>query len=440
LAVRCCGRYNADLLLRGGTMISMYGVLTWMYLAVPLLAFLWALARARRTCSFSPLRGFALTALAGIAAGLTVCVLYSLSLHARIGPSQLLITCYWAFSIASLVVALNHLLIWGIGKLFTMGLRQRSSHPAAQVAGSMLRATLLLGIGVPYVLMMVLVYRPKVVRAGTPLSLLEAPYQNVSFRATDGTKLQGWWIPATRTSRTDNRHPAQDWGNRTIILCHGFGADKAADLRMARDLVPNGYNVLAFDFRAHGQSGGQFTTFGALERNDVLGAVRWVKQNHAQEAKKIYGLGESMGAAALINAAADQSDEGQSIDAIAVFAPFDRLTTLLKGAADSHYAPAAGWLAARICLPVASVQFGVNLFDFAPATLSQSLWPRPILVLASDQDRGVDVHRCRALYEQAMQPKFRYWAEKGSRETLLFADDDASLAVRIFFETSRSIL
>ena len=421
-------------------MISVYGVLTWMYLAVPLLVGLWALARARRTCSFAPLRGFALTALAGIAAGLTVCVLYSLSLHARIPPAQLLITCYWAFSIASLVVALNHLLIWGIGQLFSMGLRQRASHPGAQVASSLVRAALLLGIGVPYVLMMVLVYRPKVVRAGTPMSLLEAPYQSISFLATDGTKLQGWWIPATRTGRTDDKHPAQDWGNRTIILCHGFGADKAADLRMARDLVPNGYNVLAFDFRAHGQSGGQFTTFGALERNDVLGAVRWVKQNHPQESKKIFGLGESMGAAALINAAADKSAEGQSIDAIAVFAPFDRLTTLLKGAADRHYAPAAGWLAANLCLPVASVQFGTNLFLFAPADSVQTLWPRPILVLASDQDRGVDVHRCRALYEQALQPKFRYWAEKGSREALLFADDDASLAVRIFFETSRSIL
>jgi uncharacterized protein len=284
------------------------------------------------------------------------------------------------------------------------------------------------------------VYRPKVVRAGTPLSLLDTPYQNVSFRATDGTKLAGWWIPANRTQRTDDRHPAQDWGNRTIILCHGFGADKAADLRMARDMVPNGYNVLAFDFRAHGQSGGQFTTFGALERQDVLGAVRWVKANHPQESKKIFGLGESMGAAALINAAADQSDEGQSIDAIAVFAPFDRLTTLLKGAADSHYAPAAGWLAANVCLPVASVQFGTNLFAFTPAAAVQSLWPRPILVLASDQDRGVDIHRCRALYDQSLQPKFRYWAEKGSREALLFADDDAALAVRIFFETSRSLL
>lgn len=45
-----------------------------------------------------------------------------------------------------------------------------------------------------------------------------------------------------------------------------------------------------------------------------------------------------------------------------------------------------------------------------------------------------------ALYDDAMQPKYRFWSEKGSRENILFADDEASLTVRIFFETSRSIL
>jgi pimeloyl-ACP methyl ester carboxylesterase len=256
----------------------------------------------------------------------------------------------------------------------------------------------------------------------------------------DGTRLSGWWIPATQTQRTDVRHPAQAWGRRTVILCHGFGADKAADLRLVRDLVPNGYNVFAFDFRAHGQSAGQLTTFGNLERNDVLGAVRWVKAQHPQQTEKVFGLGESMGAAALLGAAAEESIEGQSIDAVAVYAPFDRLTTVLQGVAAVHYAPAAGWLAARVGLPIASAQLGARMAGFSPAKAVQALWPRPILVLASDEDRGVDVRRCRALFEEALQPKYRYWAEKGSRESILFADDEASLTVRIFFETSRSIL
>lgn len=421
-------------------MLSVYRVVTWLYLAIPVLAGVLALARSRRRCNFQPLRGFALTGLVGIAVGLTVSVLYSIGLHGRIPPGQLLMTCYWSFAIACLLVTFNHAMNRAITRLFAIGLGQRACCPAAEVGGALLRAGLLLGICVPYVATMVLVYRPKLVRSGNPATLLHAPYESISFASTDGTPLSGWWIPATHTERTDRKHPAQAWGKRTIILCHGFGADKASDLRMARDLVPNGYNVLAFDFRAHGQSGGQLTTYGALERNDVLGAVRWVKQHHAQESEKVFGLGESMGAAALIGAAADSSVEGQSIDAIAVYAPFDRLSNLLKGAGQIHYAPAAGWLAANVCLPIAGLQFGTNLLALSPSTAVQSLWPRPILVLASDDDRGVDVRRCRALYDNALQPKFRYWTEKATRDTLLFADDDASMTIRIFFETSRSIL
>ncbi|HEX4797519.1 MAG TPA: alpha/beta fold hydrolase [Humisphaera sp.] len=409
-------------------------------MAIPVVAALLALVRSRRRCSFAPLRGFGLTGLIGTAVGLVLSVLYSMGLHGRIPAGQLIATCYWSFSIACLLVVFNRFLTIGIQRSMGLVLRDRANRPTAEVSGALVRATLLLAVGVPYVLSMVLVFRPRIVRPGTPASLLNAAYQTISFDATDGTRLKGWWIPATKTDRTDQQHPAQSWGTRTIILCHGFGADKAADLRLVRDLVPNGYNVFALDFRAHGQSDGQLTTFGALERHDVLGAVRWVKANHPQESERVFGLGESMGAAALINAAADQSAEGQSIEAIAVFAPYDRLNQLLKGVADVHYAPAAGWLAANVGLPIAGAHLGINILKFSPSVSVQSLWPRPLLVLASDEDRGIDSRRGHALFDNALQPKFHYWTSKGSRETILFNDDDASLTVRIFFETSQSIL
>ncbi len=61
------------------------------------------------------------------------------------------------------------------------------------------------------------------------------------------------------------------------------------------------YSILAPDSRAHGASGGEFVTYGLLEKYDVVAWTRWMR---SQGCAKIYGLGESLGASILIQAAA----------------------------------------------------------------------------------------------------------------------------------------
>jgi alpha-beta hydrolase superfamily lysophospholipase len=225
-----------------------------------------------------------------------------------------------------------------------------------------------------------------------------------------------------------------------VIFCHGFGADKASQLRMVRDLASHGFNILAFDFRAHGESGGHFTTFGDLERRDVLGAVRWARTVHPNESLEVFGLGESLGAAALIAAAGDPSAEGQAIDAVAVFAPYDRLTTLMQDMAKSHYVPTVGWIATHLALPLAGAQLGTPLGQFAPEREVDKIAPRPVLIIASQKDRLIDITYSHEVYDRASQPKYAYWIKTGGRRKMLFGNPDASTAVRVFFEMARAML
>ncbi|MDB5291637.1 MAG: alpha/beta hydrolase [Phycisphaerales bacterium] len=421
-------------------MLSASVILPWLYLAVPVAAGVSAGVRARRSGSPRAVREFLVTCITGALLGAGVGIWYSFLLHQRVGAWQVLVACYWAIVVMVLLKELNRLLAWGIEWAVPVGENGVACCPGADVFGKVLRAGVLLGVGVPFVAGMALTYRPRVVHPGTPSSLLGAAYEDVSFSAMDGMPLRGWWIPAGRSERTDDRHPGPPWGEQTVILCHGFGADKAAYLRVARDLVPNGYNVLAFDFRGHGESGGQFTTFGDLERRDVLGAVRWVRANHAAQARKIFGLGESMGAAALISAAADGGPEGQAIDAVAVFAPFDRLTDLFQGMADDHFAPSAGWLARHVALPAAGWELGADLVDFAPGRDVQSLWPRPLLVISAGENDSPVSGRTLDLFDDALQPKYLLQIDKGGREAVMFGSKRASTAVRVFFGGARQIL
>ncbi len=64
-----------------------------------------------------------------------------------------------------------------------------------------------------------------------------------------------------------------------------------------------GYSVLLPDSRAHGASGGEFVTYGLLEKYDVIAWANWMKRAGCG---KLYALGESLGAAVLIQAAAVQ--------------------------------------------------------------------------------------------------------------------------------------
>jgi uncharacterized protein len=62
--------------------------------------------------------------------------------------------------------------------------------------------------------------------------------------------------------------------------------------------------VLAPDSRAHGWSGGDLVSYGVKEAEDAL---RWAAWLRGQRCGKFYALGESMGAAVLIQAAAKEA-------------------------------------------------------------------------------------------------------------------------------------
>ncbi len=112
-------------------------------------------------------------------------------------------------------------------------------------------------------------------------------YKKVSFKSEDGINLAGWLIKS--------KNP-----NGTIIVSHGYGYCKADVLKAGEILVKNGYSVLVFDYRAHGDSEGKISGIGSLEVSDLLGAINYIKKTGEN---KIGLLGFSMGAATSIVAA-----------------------------------------------------------------------------------------------------------------------------------------
>jgi len=105
-----------------------------------------------------------------------------------------------------------------------------------------------------------------------------------------------------------------------VLICHGFMCNKD-DARFLRGALFPRYSSLIFDFRAHGEcTGGQFCTFGMLEKEDVRGAVEFIRNDPELADKPLIVYGFSMGAVASLLA---QSEYGDLFDAAVWDCPFD---------------------------------------------------------------------------------------------------------------------
>jgi dipeptidyl aminopeptidase/acylaminoacyl peptidase len=110
-------------------------------------------------------------------------------------------------------------------------------------------------------------------------------YEGIILKTKEGIKLAGWFIPQKKS-------------NKAIVVCHGYPTEKGDVLELAAFLAPH-YNLLFFDFRAMGKSGGRFTTGGGREKEDFLAAVKFLKERGFSD---IGALGFSMGAAVILMA------------------------------------------------------------------------------------------------------------------------------------------
>jgi pimeloyl-ACP methyl ester carboxylesterase len=222
-------------------------------------------------------------------------------------------------------------------------------------------------------------------------------FQWVQFRSLDGTMLRGWYVPAVG-----------DEGG-TIIYCHGLNRTRIEMLSQAAFAHGLGYNGLLFDFRHSGQSGGELTTLGYQERQDVIAAARYVLKQ--QKAKRpVVAWGVSMGAAAALLAAA----EYREIDAVIADSSFLSLRETV-----AHHLKLFRHLPA---FPLAdALVFGLawrggywpSEFDLVKAT--ERLGNRPVLFVAVEGDRRMPPAIARTLHAHSPSPKKQIIVLPGER-------------------------
>ncbi|MEC7949598.1 MAG: alpha/beta hydrolase, partial [Myxococcota bacterium] len=113
------------------------------------------------------------------------------------------------------------------------------------------------------------------------------PFETAFVRASDGTRLEAWWVPADGPPRG------------RALLFHGYGGSKDELLDIAAWWHERGWAVGLVDFRGGGGSDGVRTPRGWEESLDVL-AMQEEAGRRGEEPIVLYGF--SMGAAAIAGA------------------------------------------------------------------------------------------------------------------------------------------
>ena len=119
-------------------------------------------------------------------------------------------------------------------------------------------------------------------------------YEPVTFTASDGLGLSGWYAPSANGA--------------AVILVHGGGGDRTGAVAHADLLRRHGYGVLLYDSRGRGESDGTPNAWGWGWERDVAGALQFLGARDDVERDRIGGLGLSTGADVLIEFAAQNRE------------------------------------------------------------------------------------------------------------------------------------
>lgn len=200
-----------------------------------------------------------------------------------------------------------------------------------------------------------------------PSHLPGCAVESLTCRTSDGVALQGWLI-----------EPPTPRGN--MVLFHGMRNNRTYVLDRIEFLAAAGYRCIAFDHRAHGESGGRLISFGYHERHDVAAVAALVRARWPSE--PCGALGISMGGAAICFA----GQAARAFDAIileSVYHDLNRAFSHRIGSAYpawfQHFRPGVVRLTER--------RLGTRIEQVAPIAHVAQLAPRPVLLLTGSEDQ-----------------------------------------------------
>lgn len=249
---------------------------------------------------------------------------------------------------------------------------------------------------------------PRVVATGEMLRANGINFETISLATEDEITLRAFYVPSKNGA--------------VILVAHGHAATIPEDMVLL--FARQGYGVLAWDFRAHGESGGDFTSIGYYEVLDMKAALDFTLDQPGVDHVGVWG--GSMGAVTAVRAAARYPQ----IEAVVADSAFDTLK---------------GVFVVRVPYPIlrpfiqfyAEMETDVSLEDVRPVDEIGKISPRPVFIIQGLDDDSIPRLSAQNLFKAAGEPKY-IWEEEGTGHLMMNTNYPVEYETQVieFFDTA----
>lgn len=208
-------------------------------------------------------------------------------------------------------------------------------------------------------------------------------YQDVVLIEADGTRIDGWWLPAVGPVKG------------TVYYLHGNAQNISTQIVNVAWLPAQGYQVLLIDYQGFGLSDGESSLAGSMV--DIQTGLDWLNASGRLDDKPLIVYGQSLGASMSTWVLAQPKNHGRA-DCFIEEAGFADYQQIVDEVMQKSWLT---WPLRPLVVPFINNQY-------APVKVIGQLSPMPLLLMHSRDDQVVPFSQGQEMFRAAKQPKTFY--------------------------------
>ena len=233
--------------------------------------------------------------------------------------------------------------------------------------------------------------KPSPAKIGAPPQNIEK-IRAVTIPSKSGSKLKGWLLEAK-----------QEKGG--VLLLHGVRSNRLQMLNRAKFLQKEGYDVLLFDFQAHGESVGEHITFGYLESLDVESAYDYLEDRLCNPTIAVIGV--SLGGASALLSSVKREAKVMILESVypSIQEAIDDRMRIYLGSMGNYLSP--------LLTMQLEPRLGIGIDELRPIDKIKEV-KGALLIIAGERDQHTLLKESQEMFRQAPNPK-ELWVVKGAK-------------------------
>jgi uncharacterized protein len=241
-------------------------------------------------------------------------------------------------------------------------------------------------------------------------------FEDIEFKASDGVNIKGWLIPGSLPKLIIMTHVGglTKYGSTTAYKSLTKLYNKEIEfVKTARHLHNEGYWVLMFDFRNHGESGtspnGGKTGVGLEEYRDVAAALNFVKSRYNLDNFEIGFVSFCMGANSTIITASKEPAVFNKVKCIMAIQPIS-MEVFIRKYTKTLFKSFGSKMIFPMLKKFVNLRSKHPLEKMSPYEYVKDL-KVPVLYVQARNDPWTELKDIQGFFDNSPEPKEFYWIE-----------------------------